>query len=890
MIKRRLPHNWITVSSKTHPDRVYYFNVRTKQSSWTEPVLDKAEKMCEINDKSYRKRHEEKDQTIITPERNPVDDRTFCKQQSSIKITETPQMKAIREKILKKLTAKDKSSLPSSSKTLTKLTENKTVSSLKRTSKLVKNDESLSLDKNDNEVTTFTPQMSALYEKIQRRNLNKSNPDKKLRMSAKSKQQELNMTNQKSIKMQENREKGTKYQDVNHNNEQYPNNKKQNAQKSYTQNISRKRELKSPFKKNIAKERMHILRKSLSLDKEKLKEIGRTMIKEKFPQKRIKSSPNSYYNRSLGSTNIYKNVETRLTRLHNKILKEAVHKNNLPLNGDKSQIRQNNELVVENVTKEKLIEQAKQEVLYEEMDWEPMNDDDIAQEVEVVRTQLGKENHVDKTNYISGNTVELIQCNNTEPQERKPLYIVVDTNVFLSNLKIIEEARDATFKNYPRPFIVIPWTVINELDYIKSNRSTHELSVKARKAISFIHEQFSSKHPRIIGQTREQALKNKEEFSLNCPDDEILQCCLQIFHLQKDVVLLSYDKNLCNKAMIYNILALGRNDPLEKIDYYNMNDKTVNYLNDSPIEKSVFNEELHLTDDVFEDIKATMKDFLSTIITKQMSEIYGEAEWKFYIIIKPPWTTVTALKCAIKHWIAAINESFHRRAEHILKELLLAFEHSPVGGRKLENVEYILEKCSDLMQAVNTDKHHELMKQTFDAIMELKKKCRGYIIDIQQKKLHDMIGMQEDIQEQKMRAEKVFQCFHHIYNYARDLCGTACSNAGIVHSFNFELVNSLLPAAIESLRPELSRKVVDLTQSLNKLLLQAENSNIKYQTLLNLQQNLNTFLPDIEKTSEFDVTPLDVYCCIKLKEEPLKTGLKQLQDLTTHFCALAVHT
>lgn len=58
-----------------------------------------------------------------------------------------------------------------------------------------------------------------------------------------------------------------------------------------------------------------------------------------------------------------------------------MHKNNLPLNDDKSQIRQNNELVVENVTKEKLIEQAKQEVLYEEMDWEPMNDDDIAQEV-----------------------------------------------------------------------------------------------------------------------------------------------------------------------------------------------------------------------------------------------------------------------------------------------------------------------------------------------------------------------------------------------------------------------------------------------------------------------------------------------------------------------------
>lgn len=39
---------------------------------------------------------------------------------------------------------------------------------------------------------------------------------------------------------------------------------------------------------------MRIIRKTLSLDKEKLKEIGRNLIKEKAPQKRSKSSPNSY--------------------------------------------------------------------------------------------------------------------------------------------------------------------------------------------------------------------------------------------------------------------------------------------------------------------------------------------------------------------------------------------------------------------------------------------------------------------------------------------------------------------------------------------------------------------------------------------------------------------
>lgn len=65
--------------------------------------------------------------------------------------------------------------------------------------------------------------------------------------------------------------------------------------------------------------------------------------------------------------------------------------------------------------------------------------------------------------------------------------------------------------------------------------------------------------------------------------------------------------------MVYNILALGRNDPLEKIDYYNMSDRVINYLSDGPTENSVFNDELHLTDDIFEETKAAMKDFLSTV-------------------------------------------------------------------------------------------------------------------------------------------------------------------------------------------------------------------------------------------------------------------------------------
>jgi len=81
--------------------------------------------------------------------------------------------------------------------------------------------------------------------------------------------------------------------------------------------------------------------------------------------------------------------------------------------------------------------------------------------VGVVRTQLDRDNCME-TNYISENADYwlLTQSNKVESHEKRPLYIVIDTNVFLSNLEIIEKAKDTTFKNYPRPFIVIPWTVI----------------------------------------------------------------------------------------------------------------------------------------------------------------------------------------------------------------------------------------------------------------------------------------------------------------------------------------------------------------------------------------------------------------------------------------------
>lgn len=59
---------------------------------------------------------------------------------------------------------------------------------------------------------------------------------------------------------------------------------------------------------------------------------------------------------------------------------------------------------------------------------------------------------------------------------------------------------------------------------------------QSRKAIQFLNNHFSAKDPRIVGQTLQDVMNNKQKFAAECPDDEILQVCLQIREAGKAVV------------------------------------------------------------------------------------------------------------------------------------------------------------------------------------------------------------------------------------------------------------------------------------------------------------------------------------------------------------------
>ncbi|KAK9462232.1 PIN domain-containing protein [Lipomyces oligophaga] len=134
------------------------------------------------------------------------------------------------------------------------------------------------------------------------------------------------------------------------------------------------------------------------------------------------------------------------------------------------------------------------------------------------------------------------------------LIYVVDTNFAIDNLKLIQD-----LVGYSQQFyncVVFPLAVIEELDGLKSRnrsnitgRSSDGVAIAAQIANTWLFQAFARSDPGIRGQREDEilakGLKN---------DNAILDCCrffLEVRH--KPVILLSNDKNLCVKALIYNI-------------------------------------------------------------------------------------------------------------------------------------------------------------------------------------------------------------------------------------------------------------------------------------------------------------------------------------------------
>lgn len=88
----------------------------------------------------------------------------------------------------------------------------------------------------------------------------------------------------------------------------------------------------------------------------------------------------------------------------------------------------------------------------------------------------------------------------------KDTFVIVDTNIFLSHLCIVEHLMNIklnglllktyyncllsiVFVGGYRPFVLIPWIVIQELDYMKDGGGCRSIiQTNARKAVNFINK------------------------------------------------------------------------------------------------------------------------------------------------------------------------------------------------------------------------------------------------------------------------------------------------------------------------------------------------------------------------------------------------------------------
>ncbi|PVU96349.1 hypothetical protein BB561_001240 [Smittium simulii] len=145
--------------------------------------------------------------------------------------------------------------------------------------------------------------------------------------------------------------------------------------------------------------------------------------------------------------------------------------------------------------------------------------------------------------------------------------IVVDTNYLISDLALIKNIVQAISNSSFRLSIqvVIPWVVIGELDnlnkkaYSKNRPKQEPTSKKAKNAIIYLKDILDAPEAKnvIRGQKVNERLISQVEANLVVEDDLILDCCRYLMEFEnKNVTLMSLDKNLLVKAKIHDIYTI----------------------------------------------------------------------------------------------------------------------------------------------------------------------------------------------------------------------------------------------------------------------------------------------------------------------------------------------
>lgn len=108
--------------------------------------------------------------------------------------------------------------------------------------------------------------------------------------------------------------------------------------------------------------------------------------------------------------------------------------------------------------------------------------------------------------------------------------------------------------------LVIPYVVLQELDKLKMS-TENVTSVQAMIAIGFICDHLKREPNKIYGQSAMDS--GNKLIDIHSANDSIINCCLQLqqnFGIVRNVVLLTNDMNLSNRAICSHIEAFSKSE------------------------------------------------------------------------------------------------------------------------------------------------------------------------------------------------------------------------------------------------------------------------------------------------------------------------------------------
>ncbi|XP_070797061.1 transcriptional protein SWT1 isoform X2 [Pituophis catenifer annectens] len=245
--------------------------------------------------------------------------------------------------------------------------------------------------------------------------------------------------------------------------------------------------------------------------------------------------------------------------------------------------------------------------------------------------------------------------------------IVIDTNIMISHLTFIQSLKNANIPGIGRFLLLIPWVVLQELDNLKRGKILANVRQKAIPAVHFIYTCLKNQDPKLWGQSMQLASQKTQSFSTENNDDRVLQCCLQYQNLypQAEVILLTDDKNLCNKALVSEIKAYGKTDFVAAFQEMTpkgtiiSEDTSNNKWEKDKYPKKTEKSSTNRFSEIIFDMEKSLGDVLSSILETELKIAFGDL-WIEVVYHKPPWTLANVLECYKKHWMAVFGQFISR--------------------------------------------------------------------------------------------------------------------------------------------------------------------------------------------------------------------------------------